>query len=147
MFSIEVLSCCDFKLTEDAGVFNVKAEKSFCVIQTFTVTPEHCEVHKSKCIYFKDNISTAVTVCSLACCTKGRFLEEKIHPCSLPNRVLSVCLASWPPEGYIFFTHVCLLVGLSSGVQKNNSTDFHETWMEDWCQPRIDLTCFLCGSG
>lgn len=51
MFSIEVLSCCDFKLTEDAGVFNVKAEKSFCVIQTFTVTPEHCEAHKSKCIY------------------------------------------------------------------------------------------------
>lgn len=91
---IFVLSCCDFKLTEDAGVFNVKAEKSFCVIQTFTVTPEHCEAHKSKCIYFKDNISTAVTVCSLACCTKGRFLEEKIHPCSLPNRVLSVCLAS-----------------------------------------------------
>lgn len=32
-------------------MLNVKAEKSFCVIQTFTVTPEHCEVHKSKCIY------------------------------------------------------------------------------------------------
>ena len=41
---------------------------------------------------------------------------------------LSVCLlhfAGW-------------LVGLSTGLHKNSRTDFHQTWMEDGSQPKID---------
>ena len=34
--------------------------------------------------------------------------------------------------------HPCLFVGLSAGWRKNYATDFHETWMEDESQSRID---------
>lgn len=40
------------------------------------------------------------------------------------------------------FTHVCVLVGLSAGFNKNYWTDFCQTWMEDEPQPRTDPLTF-----
>lgn len=46
------------------------------------------------------------------------------------------------PRGGYVFTHIRLfggwLVGLSLELHKNYSVYFHDTWMEDWSQARID---------
>ena len=57
-------------------------------------------------------------------------------------------------RGCIFFVspprlcfHPCLffawLVGLSAGIYKNCWNNFHKTWMEEGCRPRIDHVTFF----
>lgn len=44
----------------------------------------------------------------------------------------------------VMFSHV---VGSSAGLHKNYFPDFHETWMEDESQARIDSSEFWFWSG
>ena len=59
---------------------------------------------------------------------------------------LSVCKSNiyryYLSQGSYVFTQVSFIllvfVGVSAGLHKTYWTDFHKTWTEDGCQPRID---------